>query len=118
MEYKGIKCLFENVQSSGASAVERLSASAPKQKLTDIKGCDWLAEISLTVRKFKRTSVLRERQQRNAMLESPSFHDKLLRAVTCPPSELQGMNAEHYQNLALDILLWIGSLQMNDPLHQ
>ena len=117
LEYKTIKCLFENVSSTGAvpSAVERLAASAPKQKLTDIKGCDWLAELSVTVRKFKRTSVPRERQQRNAMLETVSFHERLLSGVTCPPTDLQGMNAEHFQNLALDILLWIGAIQANDP---
>lgn len=95
--------------------MERLAATAPKQKLTDVKGCDWLAEISLTVRKFKRTSILRERQQRNAMLETTSFHQKLLQAVTSTPTDLQGMNAEYYQNLALDVLLWIGAMQMNDP---
>ncbi|XP_070181060.1 dual E2 ubiquitin-conjugating enzyme/E3 ubiquitin-protein ligase BIRC6-like isoform X3 [Littorina saxatilis] len=116
MEYKTIKCLFENV-STGAvpSAAERLAATAPKQKLTDIKGCDWLAELSVTVRKFRRTSVSRERQQRNAMLENMGFHERLLCAVTSPPADLQGMSAEHFQNLALDILLWIGAVQVNDP---
>nr|KAG5700865.1 hypothetical protein BaRGS_012272 [Batillaria attramentaria] len=115
VEHKTIKCLFENVSNAGASAVERLAASAPKQKLTDIKGCDWLAEISVTVRKFKRTPVARERQQRNAMLENTGFHEKLLCVVISPPTDLQGMNAEHFQNLALDILLWIAAVQMNDP---
>ncbi|KAL8592605.1 hypothetical protein ACOMHN_026535 [Nucella lapillus] len=117
-EYKTIKCLFENVSSSGAipSAVERLAASAPKQKLSDIKGCDWLAELSVTVRKFKRTLVPQERQQRNAMLDNVSFHEKLLVGVVCPPVELQGMNVEHFQNLALDVLLWIGAVQANDPM--
>ena len=117
LEYKTIKCLFENVSNSGAvpSAVERLAASAPKQKLTDIKGCDWLAELSVTVRKFKRTPVLRERQQRNAMLETLTFHQRLLCGVTSPPIDLPGMNAEHFQNMALDILLWIGAVQVNDP---
>jgi len=117
LEYKTIKCLFENVSSTGAvpSAVERLAASAPKQKLTDIKGCDWLAELSVTVRKFKRTSVPRERQQRNAMLETVSFHERLLSGVTCPPTDLQGMNAEDFLILALDILVWIGAIQAYVP---
>ena len=61
LEYKTIKCLFEASTGAVPSAAERLAASAPKQKLTDIKGCDWLAELSVTVRKFRRTSVTRER---------------------------------------------------------
>jgi hypothetical protein len=83
------------------------------QKLVDTKGCDSIAELSVTVRKFKRTAVLRERQQRNAMLENVGFHERLLSGVVCPPMDLQGMNAEHFQNLALDILLWVTAIQIN-----
>ena len=112
---KTMKCLFDNLQSGTLpSAVERLAASAPLQKLVDSKGCDCISELSVTVRKFKRTTVIKERQQRNAMLENVGFHERLLGGVVSPPMDLQSMNAEHFQNMALDILLWIGAIQVND----
>ncbi|XP_041353670.1 baculoviral IAP repeat-containing protein 6-like isoform X2 [Gigantopelta aegis] len=114
---KSIKSLFENVpHMPGTSATERLAATAPKQKLTDVKGCDWLQEISVTVRKMKRTHVLRERAQRNAMIDLQAFHEKLTGVITKPnESELAGVGLEHAQNMALDILSWIASIQMSDP---
>ena len=100
----------------GTSATERLAATAPKQKLTDVKGCDWLQEISVTVRKMKRTHVLRERAQRNAMIDLQAFHEKLIRVITkSNETELTGVGLEHAQNMALDILSWIASIQMSDP---
>ena len=43
------------------TATERLSNSASKQKLENVKGCDWIQEISITVRKSKKTSVPKDR---------------------------------------------------------
>ncbi|XP_067680641.1 baculoviral IAP repeat-containing protein 6-like isoform X2 [Haliotis asinina] len=116
---KTIKSLFENVPyMPGASVAERLAATAPhKQKLTDVKGCDWIQEISLTVRKMKKTNIPRERPQRNAMIEMQSFHERLLKLVAFPSeNELVGIGTEHAQNIALDVLTWITAIQMNDPI--
>ena len=37
------------------------SKSRPKQKLDDVKGCDWINEISVTIRKSRKTSIPRDR---------------------------------------------------------
>ncbi len=36
-------------------------ATMSKQKLENVKGCDWLTEISITVRRCRKTSVPRDR---------------------------------------------------------
>ena len=54
---KGSKDPLGSIQ----TATERLSASATKQKLENVKGCDWIQEISITVRKSKKTSVPKDR---------------------------------------------------------
>ena len=48
---KSIKALFENY---GA-------VSNSKTKLENLKGCDWLQEVSITIRKTKKTNVPKER---------------------------------------------------------
>lgn len=60
---KTIKALFENIpyNGSGLSAMERLAATAPKAKLENLKGCDFIQEISVTVRKCKKSNVPKER---------------------------------------------------------
>lgn len=47
---KTIKALFENY-----------SSAAGKNKMENLKGCDWLTEISITIRKTKKTNIPRER---------------------------------------------------------
>ncbi|XP_064603703.1 baculoviral IAP repeat-containing protein 6-like isoform X3 [Liolophura sinensis] len=115
---KTIKALFENIpyNGSGLSAMERLAATAPKAKLENLKGCDFIQEISVTVRKCKKSNVPKERLQRCAMLELASFQERLL-GVACAQDQSMEVTTswDHCQNLALDILSWITSIQMNDP---
>ena len=45
----------------GSGQSERLSVSAMRQKLDNMKGCDWFQEISVTIRKSKKTHVPKDR---------------------------------------------------------
>lgn len=104
------------------SATERLSASASKQKAENLKGCDWLQEVSVTVRTFRRSFLPRDRFQRLAMLELPAFHERLLVAV-CGHDDGDdlstiGASKERRQQLALDILSWVMAVQMNDSMQR
>ena len=49
-------------------------------------GCDWLDELSITVRKHRTTPISNSRAQRLAMLESSHFHEKLLQVVAATDS--------------------------------
>lgn len=69
-------------------------------------GCDWLHEISITVRATKHVhKVGMERSQRLAMLESNQLLDNLLKMVARDDKML-------VQNLAFDILNWIATIRM------
>lgn len=71
-----------------------------------ILGCDWLHEISITVRATREvTSLPNERLQRLAMLESNLLIKNLLEIASNNQQVLQ-------QNLALDILNWIVSIRL------
>lgn len=56
------------------------------------------------------------RLQRFAMLESSSFHKRLLTAACGHDEPMAGGSTckEHRQQLALDILCWIVAIHMND----
>lgn len=70
-------------------------------------GCDWLHEISITIRATQDTpSVPNERIQRLAMLESNNLLRNLLEIATKDNQE------SILQNLALDILMWILSIRL------
>jgi len=43
------------------SAAEQQQATSSKQRSDNLRGCDWLQEVSVTVRKFQSTSVACER---------------------------------------------------------
>ncbi|KAM9726353.1 LOW QUALITY PROTEIN: dual E2 ubiquitin-conjugating enzyme/E3 ubiquitin-protein ligase BIRC6 [Menidia menidia] len=97
---------------------ERVSAGkaetpAQSKKVENLRGCDLLQEVSVTIRRFKKTSVPKERVQRCAMLQFPDFHERLLEALCqrgggCSPSE-------HAQSLILDILCWLAGVFSNGP---
>ena len=40
-----------------SSATERLTSAVTKQKLDNLRGCDWLQEVSLTVRRCRKTDI-------------------------------------------------------------
>jgi len=71
-----------------------------------ISGCDWLHEISITVRATREVSnITNERLQRLAMLESNSLLKNLLTIAADNGNQLM-------QSLAMDILIWIVSIRL------
>ncbi|XP_022332916.2 dual E2 ubiquitin-conjugating enzyme/E3 ubiquitin-protein ligase BIRC6-like isoform X4 [Crassostrea virginica] len=97
---------------------EALTSTAPRPKFADnFRGCDWIQEVSVTIRKMKRTQIPKERLQRCTMIENLKFHERLMAAVGLSDGYVfNGISLDCYQNMALDILLWISGVQMNDPL--
>lgn len=62
------------------ATVERIAANANK-KLEYYIGCDWIHEISITVRTVQPTNIPNERVQRWAMLDSSLFTENLLNVI-------------------------------------
>ncbi|XP_039995720.1 baculoviral IAP repeat-containing protein 6 [Xiphias gladius] len=109
-----LSTLLQRAQSSKekVSAVKTETA-APSKKVENLRGCDLLQEVSVTIRRFKKTSITKERVQRCAMLQFPDFHEKLLDTL-CQRTE--GSQAtEHAQSLILDILCWLAGVFYNGP---
>uniref|UniRef100_A0A7N8X1U1 Dual E2 ubiquitin-conjugating enzyme/E3 ubiquitin-protein ligase BIRC6 n=1 Tax=Mastacembelus armatus TaxID=205130 RepID=A0A7N8X1U1_9TELE len=73
---------------------------APSKKVENLRGCDLLQEVSVTIRRFKKTSIPKERVQRCAMLQFPDFHEKLLDSLC---------------HLILDVLCWLAGVFSNGP---
>ncbi|XP_064622207.1 baculoviral IAP repeat-containing protein 6-like isoform X2 [Lineus longissimus] len=112
MKKKSIS-MFEQLYFPGTNTS---TPPAPKDRMENMKGCDCIQEISVTIRKAKKTYKPRDRLQRCMMLESASFHDQLLLAI-CGDDEKTPITTsiEHKQNLALDIACWVASIQVNEP---
>uniref|UniRef100_A0AAX7TAX9 Dual E2 ubiquitin-conjugating enzyme/E3 ubiquitin-protein ligase BIRC6 n=1 Tax=Astatotilapia calliptera TaxID=8154 RepID=A0AAX7TAX9_ASTCA len=91
----------------------KTETSAPSKKVENLRGCDLLQEVSVTIRRFKKTSIPKERVQRCAMLQFPDFHEKLLDAL-CRRTEGDPAT-EHAQSLILDILCWLAGVFSNGP---
>ncbi|XP_015597939.1 baculoviral IAP repeat-containing protein 6 isoform X3 [Cephus cinctus] len=89
------------------ATVERLAAGANK-KLENYIGCDWIHEISITVRSVHSINIPNERFQRCAMLESKNFIENLL-SVACLQ---QSDKSPIVQSLALDILIWVTAIRL------
>jgi len=71
-------------------------------------GCDWLHEISISVRAVKSHSrISNGRIQRIAMLESNVLLVQLLRIASDPASSPLA------KNLSLDVLNWISFIRLN-----
>ncbi|KAG7200149.1 hypothetical protein KM043_000587 [Ampulex compressa] len=90
------------------STVERIVEGANSKKLEYSYGCDWIHEISITVRSVHPTGMANERAQRCAMLESKTFFDNLLRIACLQTSDKSPV----VQSLALDILIWVASIRL------
>uniref|UniRef100_A0AAV2JLI0 Dual E2 ubiquitin-conjugating enzyme/E3 ubiquitin-protein ligase BIRC6 n=1 Tax=Knipowitschia caucasica TaxID=637954 RepID=A0AAV2JLI0_KNICA len=88
-------------------------AATPSKKVENLRGCDLLQEVSITIRRFKKTSITKERVQRCAMLQFPDFHDRLLETL-CRPVEGVACS-EHAQSLILDVLCWLAGVFTNGP---
>ncbi|XP_062579414.1 baculoviral IAP repeat-containing protein 6-like [Saccostrea cucullata] len=102
------------------SKVKEAMTAVPRPKFADnFRGCDWIQEISVTIRKTKRTQIPKERLQRSTMIENLKFHERLMSAVGMSDGYVfSGISSDCYQNMALDILLWISGVQMNDPIRR
>ncbi|KAH0509863.1 Baculoviral IAP repeat-containing protein 6 [Microtus ochrogaster] len=83
------------------------------RKSENLRGCDLLQEVSVTIRRFKKTSISKERVQRCAMLQFSEFHEKLLNTL-CRRSD-DGQVTEHAQSLVLDALCWLAGVHSNGP---
>ena len=59
-EKVGLKSLF--IQFGYTPTPSDRISTMSKHKLENIKGCDWLTEVSITVRRCRKTSVTRDRQ--------------------------------------------------------
>ncbi|KAL1461615.1 hypothetical protein WDU94_013493 [Cyamophila willieti] len=82
------------------------SGSSSKKSESFI-GCDWIHEISITIRKSKPADIPNERLERMTMIESLSVVEKLLRSITKSGDPV-------IQSIALDILIWIAVIRL-DP---
>ncbi|KAI5632912.1 inhibitor of apoptosis domain-containing protein [Phthorimaea operculella] len=96
-----IKTLFEPAKDMSKGSTKSESGS----KKSGFIGCDWLHQISLTVRSCPHTDVPMERQQRIAMLESNSFLNNLCEIIV-------GKGDAESRKLALDLLMWVISIRL------
>ncbi|XP_047034012.1 baculoviral IAP repeat-containing protein 6 isoform X2 [Helicoverpa zea] len=97
-----IKTLFDPAKDMSKGTNKTGESSSKK---TGFIGCDWLHQISLTVRSSPHTDIAMERQQRIAMLESNSFLNTL-----CEIS-INNANPE-MRNIAMDLLIWVVSIRL------
>ncbi|KAM3863276.1 dual E2 ubiquitin-conjugating enzyme/E3 ubiquitin-protein ligase BIRC6 [Diretmus argenteus] len=109
-----LSTLLQRAQASKEKAsTSKVEPPTPSKKLENMRGCDLLQEVSVTIRRFKKTTIPKERVQRCAMLQFPDFHEKLLNAL-CRRTE-DGPATEHGQSLILDILCWLAGVFSNGP---
>ncbi|XP_048457315.1 baculoviral IAP repeat-containing protein 6-like [Rhincodon typus] len=93
-------------------STSKTSESGNSSKKPDnLRGCDLLQEVSVTIRRFKKTCIPKERVQRCAMLQFSEFHERLLNTL-CKISD-DGPVTEHAQSLVLDILCWLAGVHAN-----
>uniref|UniRef100_F7FUX9 Dual E2 ubiquitin-conjugating enzyme/E3 ubiquitin-protein ligase BIRC6 n=1 Tax=Ornithorhynchus anatinus TaxID=9258 RepID=F7FUX9_ORNAN len=95
------------------SSTSKSETSSSSRKSENLRGCDLLQEVSVTIRRFKKTSISKERVQRCAMLQFSEFHEKLLNTL-CRKAD-DGLTTEHAQSLVLDTLCWLAGVHSNGP---
>jgi len=61
LELKGGQMKAATAAAALQNATDRLTAAVNKQKAECLRGCDWLQEVSITVRQFRRSTVARDR---------------------------------------------------------
>ncbi|KAG9344610.1 hypothetical protein JZ751_011282 [Albula glossodonta] len=109
-----LSSLLQRAQATKEKAsTSKAEPPAPSKKPDNLRGCDLLQEVSVTIRRFKKTSIPKERVQRCAMLQFPEFHEKLLNSL-CKRTE-ERPATEHSQSLVLDILCWLAGVYSNGP---
>ncbi|OWF45700.1 baculoviral IAP repeat-containing protein 6-like isoform X2 [Mizuhopecten yessoensis] len=96
---------------------ETVISALPRPKLPEnLQGCDWIQELSITIRKSKKLALPKERLQRISMIESTQFHGNLLSAVSLEDEFVfGGISSQQWQDMILDILMWITAIQNKDP---
>uniref|UniRef100_A0A6Q2Y1R4 Dual E2 ubiquitin-conjugating enzyme/E3 ubiquitin-protein ligase BIRC6 n=1 Tax=Esox lucius TaxID=8010 RepID=A0A6Q2Y1R4_ESOLU len=98
-----LSTLLQRAQATKEKAsTSKADCTAQSKKPDNLRGCDLLQEVSVTIRRFKKTSIPKERVQRCAMLQFPDFHEKLLNGL-CKRS------------LILDCLCWLAGVYSNGP---
>uniref|UniRef100_A0A8B9PJI2 Baculoviral IAP repeat containing 6 n=1 Tax=Apteryx owenii TaxID=8824 RepID=A0A8B9PJI2_APTOW len=105
--------LLAKVAAGKEKPSSKIEASNSSRKSDNLRGCDLLQEVSVTIRRFKKTSILKERIQRCAMLQFSEFHEKLLTTL-CKKTD-DGLTTEHAQSLVLDTLCWLAGVYSNGP---
>uniref|UniRef100_A0A8K9UWY4 Dual E2 ubiquitin-conjugating enzyme/E3 ubiquitin-protein ligase BIRC6 n=1 Tax=Oncorhynchus mykiss TaxID=8022 RepID=A0A8K9UWY4_ONCMY len=97
-----LSTLLQRAQATKEKAsTSKADSPAQSKKPDNLRGCDLLQEVSVTIRRFKKTSIPKERfVQRCAMLQFPDFHEKLLNGLC---------------NLILDCLCWLAGVYSNGP---
>ncbi|XP_042305457.1 LOW QUALITY PROTEIN: baculoviral IAP repeat-containing protein 6 [Sceloporus undulatus] len=103
--------LLAKVAAGKDKSSSKTEVSNSSRKADNLRGCDLLQEVSVTIRRFKKTSVSKERVQRCAMLQFSEFHERLLNTL-CKKSE-DAVVTEHAQSLVLDILCWLAGVHSN-----
>ncbi|XP_063246756.1 baculoviral IAP repeat-containing protein 6 isoform X2 [Prinia subflava] len=105
--------LLAKVAAGKEKPSSKIEASTSSRKSDNLRGCDLLQEVSVTIRRFKKTSISKERVQRCAMLQFSEFHEKLLTTL-CKKTE-DSLTTEHAQSLVLDTLCWLAGVYSNGP---
>ncbi|KYO23914.1 baculoviral IAP repeat-containing protein 6 isoform C [Alligator mississippiensis] len=105
--------LLAKVAAGKEKSSNKIESSNTSRKSDNLRGCDLLQEVSVTIRRFKKTSISKERVQRCAMLQFSEFHEKLLNTL-CKKTD-DGLTTEHAQSLALDTLCWLAGVYSNGP---
>ncbi|XP_015476910.1 baculoviral IAP repeat-containing protein 6 isoform X5 [Parus major] len=105
--------LLAKVAAGKEKPSSKIEATTSSRKSDNLRGCDLLQEVSVTIRRFKKTSISKERVQRCAMLQFSEFHEKLLTTL-CKKTE-EGLTTEHAQSLVLDTLCWLAGVYSNGP---
>ncbi|XP_055758242.1 baculoviral IAP repeat-containing protein 6 isoform X20 [Salvelinus fontinalis] len=109
-----LSTLLQRAQATKEKAsTSKADFPAQSKKPDNLRGCDLLQEVSVTIRRFKKTSIPKERVQRCAMLQFPDFHEKLLNGL-CKGAD-EGPGTEHSQSLILDCLCWLAGVYSNGP---
>ncbi|KAM6279965.1 dual E2 ubiquitin-conjugating enzyme/E3 ubiquitin-protein ligase BIRC6 isoform 6-T6 [Porphyrio hochstetteri] len=105
--------LLAKVAAGKEKPSSKIEATNSSRKSDNLRGCDLLQEVSVTIRRFKKTSIPKERVQRCAMLQFSEFHEKLL-STLCKKTD-DGLTTEHAQSLVLDTLCWLAGVYSNGP---
>ncbi|KAI5102813.1 baculoviral IAP repeat-containing protein 6 isoform X13 [Silurus meridionalis] len=109
-----LSSLLQKAQASKEKAsTSKSDPQMASKKPDNLRGCDLLLEVSITIRRFKKTSIPKERVQRCAMLQFPELQERLLSAL-CERSD-ENSPSEHGQSLILDVLCWLAGVYANGP---